>query len=79
MSNPLIAKLDKLETKLPPPQRPGRVISIVAGEHDRQAAMALARENGFDPERSNSSDLLILRSIVTPAGKAPYLLERREC
>ena len=69
MSNPLIARLDKLETKLPPPKRPGRVISIVAGEHDREAAMALARENGFDPDDENSSDLLILHSIVSPAGQ----------
>ncbi len=81
MSNPLLARLDKLETKLPVPKRPRRVITIVAGKHDTEAALALARENGFDPDDANSNDLLILRSIVSPAGQppysqAPYLLER---
>ncbi len=81
MANPLLARLDKLETKLPVPKRPRRVITIVAGKHDTDAALALARENGFDPDDENSDDLLILRSIVVPEGqpayaKAPYLLER---
>ena len=81
MANPLLARLDKLETKLPAPKRPRRVISIVAGKHDTEEAAALARENGFDPDDANSNDLLILRQIVSPHGqpaysKPPYLLHR---
>lgn len=48
------------------------VISIVAGEHDREAAYALAKEHGFDPDDSTSNDLLILHTIKTMPGKPPY-------
>jgi hypothetical protein len=34
--------------------------------------MALARENGFDSDDEGSKDLLILHSIVSPAGQTPY-------
>jgi hypothetical protein len=72
MANPLTARLDKLETKLPPPERQRRVFRVNAGEHDREAAMALAREHGFDPDDKTPDDLLILRSIVAPEGQPIY-------
>ena len=80
MTNPLTARLDKLESKLPVPKPPGRVIGIVAGKHDTEAALALVGER-LRSDDENSNDLLILRSIVSPEGqpaysKSPYLLER---
>jgi len=54
------------------PQAERRVIRIVAGEHDRHAALELAKEHGFDPDDENSNDLIILRSIKTMPGKPPY-------
>jgi len=71
-ANPLAARLDRLETKLPVPERARRVFAVVSGKHDTEAALALAFQNGFDPDDENSNDLLILRSIVTPAGQPPY-------
>jgi hypothetical protein len=70
MANPLTARLDKLETKLPAPERQRRVFRVVAGEKDKEAALALAREHGFDDK--GSDDLLILRSIVVPEGQPSY-------
>lgn len=72
MTNPLMARLEKLETKLPMAERPRRVFRVVAGEQDKEAAIALAGDHGFHPDDANSDDLLIIRSIVTPAGQAPY-------
>jgi hypothetical protein len=73
-------RLGKLETKLPAPQTPRRVITIAAGANEREAAISLARAHGFDPDDNDSSDLLILRSIVNPNGKpylkAPYVVHR---
>lgn len=49
-----------------------RVIRIIAGENDGQAAYALARANGFDPDDDESNDLIILHTIKTMPGKPPY-------
>ena len=49
-----------------------RVIRIIAGYSDKQAAYALARSHGFDPDDETSNDLIILRTIVTIPGRPPY-------
>lgn len=54
------------------PQTERRVIRIVAGENDSEAAYALARAEGFDPGDEASNDLVILRSIVSPKAREPW-------
>ncbi len=54
------------------PQAERRVIRIVAGENDGEAAYALARANGFNPDDERSNDLIVLRNIVTPKGQEPW-------
>ena len=67
MANPLTARLEKLEAQFPSPETVRRYWQVVCNKGDEDAARELVKSRGFDPD--NESRYLILRSIVTPAGR----------
>jgi hypothetical protein len=69
MPSALTARLDKLENKMPPLQKQGRVIRIIASDQEEAEARKLLEAEGFDPD---SGDIGIIRLIAVPAGQPPY-------
>ena len=61
MANALLARLDKLETRLPPPEKPRRLIQITANQGDEDEAQRLLESEGDNPD---DKDLVIMRVIV---------------
>lgn len=66
MSNNLSGRIGKLEGRFPNPARPPRVIRVLAGQDQEDAALRLAASEGFDPD---SGDIVITRLIVTSQGR----------
>ncbi|MEW9838646.1 hypothetical protein [Mesorhizobium marinum] len=69
MASSLAARLDKLEAKVAPPESILRCWTVVCNEGDEADAKALARSRGYDPD--DDGHLLVMRSIVAPAGRLP--------
>ena len=65
----ITVRLDRLESKIPAPPKPGRVIRIVASDQEEAEAYKLLEAEGYDPD---SGDLAIIRLIAVPPGQPPY-------
>ena len=68
MVNPIAARLAKIERKIPPLKKPGRLIRIVASDNQEAEAHKLLEEEGYDPD---SGDIGIIRLIAVPPGREP--------
>jgi hypothetical protein len=64
-----MTRLDRLEARVPSPNKQGRIIRIIASDQEEAEARKLLEAEGFDPD---SGDIGIIRLIVVPAGQAPY-------
>ena len=65
----ITARLDRLESKIPAPEKPRRVIRIVASDQEEAEAVKLLEAEDYDPD---SGDIAIIRLIAVPAGQPPY-------
>jgi hypothetical protein len=71
MTSSLFSRVCKLQAQVTPPTPAIRHVSrVVCRKGDEEAALELAKANGFDPD--NEDHLLILRQIVTPVGQSAY-------
>jgi hypothetical protein len=64
-----MTRLDRLEARVPSPNKQGRVIRIIASDQEEAEARKLLEAEGFDPD---SGDIGIIRLIAVPAGQPPY-------
>lgn len=65
MVTSIAARLDKLEAKIPEPQKQQRVIRVIVREGEDEGALLQAQ--GFDPDNGHFA---IIHRIVTPRPRA---------
>lgn len=69
MSSVLHTRLARLEEKAAPKAKePARVIRLVTSQEEYEAALELAKAEGYDPE---GGDIAIIRLIVPAPGQPP--------
>jgi hypothetical protein len=65
MTGVLNARIAKLEGKLPQPEKPGRVIRLVAGDEQEAEARRLLEAEGWNPD---SGEIGFIRLIAVSPG-----------